>query len=140
MVGMGLGKFESQQSYKRAELTHPNSFDSRHFNFNERLKAASSLKVYGRWYLMFIGYELITKFLPTNRVINHRSLYLLALIMIRRGKIPTSPRETLGTVEATNEIIESLVKNSPVKINDGIFITEHSWFLMPFIKFFQRPR
>lgn len=141
-----LGKSESQQSYKRAELTHPNSFfDSRYFNFSrEPLQnaGASKTKVHGAVVPHhLLAYELIAEVFSQLKEDKPSVIILIGPNHDNEGeKILTSTwgwETPFGTVEANTEIIESLVKNSPVKINDGIFSTEHSMgALMPFIKYF----
>lgn len=142
------GRLDGQQSYKRAELTHPNSFfDSHYFSYKQEPleeSGAPPTKVYGAVVPHhLLAYELITEVFSQLTITEEKPpvIILIGPNHDNEGeKILTSTwgwQTPFGTVEANTEIIEDLVKNSPVKINDTIFSTEHSMgTLMPFIKYF----
>lgn len=141
-----FSRSDVQQSYKRAEPTHPNSFfDSRYFKFNlEPLQNAGAPKttVYGAIIPHhLLAYELITEVFSKLTEDKPPVIILIGPNHDNEGeKILTSTwgwQTPFGTVETNKEIIEGLVSNSEVKINNSVFSTEHSiGTLMPFIKYF----
>jgi len=141
---MAFTKSEESKSYQPFQALHSNTFfDSRYFTQEPpEVEEAPSTRIYGTVVPHhLLAYKLIAQIFCQLEVQKPPLIILIGPNHFNQGdRIVTSAwgwQTPFGVVEADSETVDHLVGTNLVKVDDSVFVTEHSMGnLMPFIKYY----